>query len=366
MNRAREPSAGTDPADRRVNTAEGRIEMRRPSRGLLLLVTAWALVVPVLILGLGGRAEAAYRLPDRAREAEAGLRDFSQSFRSSAFVPSVPWDLAGPPRVGVQAGHWRIGELPDELRRLRSSTGARWGRYREVDANLEIARRVVAHLRKVGVAAELLPATVPPGYRADAFVAVHADGAARSAVRGWKAATPWRASDASRALLEAVAFTYSRFTDLPEDRYGTTYNMRGYYAFSPHRFRHAIDPATPAVIIETGFVTVAEDREVLFGQTESVALGISTGILRFLARRDRLDRKSLEIRTYPTARVVTPDAVLSYHPEEGEKVAGRLPAGTLVRPVHREDGWVEVVVWGNYRRFGWLRERDLELPSDPS
>jgi N-acetylmuramoyl-L-alanine amidase len=326
----------------------------------------WALVLPVSILGFARRAEAVNGIRARAQSAEVNFRQLPSRYRWPDYTPALPRNLAGPLRVGVQAGHWRIDELPGELSRLRSSTGARWGSYREVDANLEIARRVVAHLRKAGVEAELLPATVPPGYRADAFVAVHADGAARSSVRGWKASTPWRASDASRQLLDALASTYSRFTGLPEDRYGTTYNMRGYYAFSPHRFRHAIHPSTPAVIIETGFVTVAEDRAVVFGQPESVALGISTGILRFLARRDRFDLESLDIRTYPTARVVSPEAVLSYHPEEGEKVAGRLPSGTLVRPVHRENGWVEVVVWGNYRRFGWLRERDLDLSGGPS
>jgi len=336
--------------------------MQGSAKSQLPFLALGAVVLAVLVFGVGTRIEGARRLPRQAREAAADARNIR------AGVSSLPgaWAVPGPPRVGVQAGHWRIEELPDELYRLRRSTGARWGRYREVDANLDIARRVVEQLRKGGVAAELLPATVPPGYRADAFVAVHADGAARSDVRGWKAATAWRASDASRQLLDALSFTYVRFTDLPEDRYGTTYNMRGYYAFSPHRFHHALDPATPAVIIETGFVTVAEDREVLFGQPDSVALGISSGILRFLARRDRFDPAALQVRTYPAARVMTPNAVLSYHPREGDKVAARLAAGTLVRPVHREGEWVEVILWGNYRRFGWVRESDLELPGDSS
>ncbi|MBN1836144.1 MAG: N-acetylmuramoyl-L-alanine amidase [Spirochaetales bacterium] len=335
---------------------------RRDPTGTALVAAAWALVIATLMLSVGSRLEAERGLYRRAR---AGLDGPVESHFSGLGTPAT-WTQPGPPRVGVQAGHWRIEELPEELRRLRSSTGARFGEYREVDANLGIARRVVEQLRTAGMDAELLPATVPPGYRADAFVSIHADGAARLGARGWKAATPWRASDASRQLLDALAFTYSRFTDLPEDRYGTTYNMRGYYAFSHHRCRHAIHPSTPAVIIETGFVTVRSDRDVLFGNPESVALGISSGIMRFLARRDRFAPEVLAVRAYPAARVITPGAPLSCHPEEGERLAGRLPAGTMVRPVHRKDGWVEVIVWGNYRRFGWVRESDLEPVGGPS
>ena len=266
-----------------------------------------------------------------------------------------PW------RVGIQAGHWKIEELPDELSRLRSSTGARYGSFREVDANLDIARRVVRYLESAGVQADLLPATVPPGYRADAFVSIHADGAYRSGVRGWKMSTAWRSSEASRMLLDSLARTYPLFTDLPEDRYGTTYNMRGYYAFSPHRFRHAISLSTPAVIIETGFVTVAQDREVLFGTPDIAAQGIAAGIVRYLSLYDPLDRTAVAIRRYPVMRVVAEQADMTFHPEDEAKIAGRLDGGTLVRPVHRENGWVEVIVWGNYRRFGWIRERDLEV-----
>lgn len=269
--------------------------------------------------------------------------------------PLSPW------RVGIQAGHWKIEELPEELRRLRSSPGARHGSFREVDANLDIARRVVEYLLAAGIQVDLFPATVPPGYRADAFVSIHADGAYRPGVRGWKMSTPWRSSQASRMLLDAMVRTYPLFTGLPEDRYGTTYNMRGYYAFSPHRFRHAIDRSTPAIIIETGFVTVAQDREVLFGAPDTVARGIASGVVRYLSRYDPLDQAAVAVRSYPVMQVASEQAELTFHPEENAKVAGRLEGGTLVRPVHQENGWVEVIVWGNYRRFGWMRETDLEV-----
>ena len=37
-----------------------------------------------------------------------------------------------------------------------------------------------------------------------------------------------------------------------------------------------------------------------------------------------------------------------------------LPEGTLVRPLHRQDGWFEVMAWGSWRRFGWLSAAALE------
>jgi N-acetylmuramoyl-L-alanine amidase len=306
--------------------------------------------------GLAGSISSTAALRERAAQYDSGgesLLDPAPVLLSG--FPLSPW------RVGVQAGHWKIDELPAELHRLRSSTGARYGSYREVDANLDVARRVARYLEAAGVQVDLLPATVPQGYLADAFVSIHADGAYRPGVRGWKISTPWRSSEASRMLLDALVRTYPAFTGLPEDRYGTTYNMRGYYAFSPHRFRHAIDRRTPAIIIETGFVTVARDREVLFGSPDIVAQGIAAGIIRYLSRYDPLDYSAVAVRRYPVMRVVAEEAELTFHPEENAKVAGRLDGGTLVRPVHRENGWVEVIVWGNYRRFGWMRETDLEV-----
>jgi hypothetical protein len=92
-----------------------------------------------------------------------------------------------------------------------------------------------------------------------------------------------------------------------------------------------------------------------------VARGIAAGIVRFLSVYDPLDYNAVAVRRYPVMRVAGEQAELAFHPEENAKVAGHLAGGTLVRPVHRENGWVEVIVWGNYRRFGWIRETDLEV-----
>src|SRR5687768_6394320 len=90
-------------------------------------------------------------------------------------------------RVGLQVGHWRSHELPDELARLRGSTGAHAAGIAEHQVNLDIAERAAVHLRAAGVTVDVLPATVPPRYHADAFVALHADGSASTRSSGFKA-----------------------------------------------------------------------------------------------------------------------------------------------------------------------------------
>ena len=56
-------------------------------------------------------------------------------------------------------------------------------------------------------------------------------------------------ADASRLLRDSISRTYAQASGLPEDRYGVSFNMRGYYGFSWYRFDHAVAPTTPAVII---------------------------------------------------------------------------------------------------------------------
>ncbi len=282
------------------------------------------------------------------------------------------WELSAPPpqyrgitapwRIGVQAGHWQVEALPWELSRLRTSTGAHYGDFREVDVNLAVATKLVARLQEVGIEADLLPATVPPSYNADAFISIHADGANRPGARGWKISTPWRPSPASKTLHGFIADSYGRHTGLPQDRYGVTYNMRGYYAFSPHRFQHAIAYTTPAVIIETGFVTVAADREVLFNQQGRIVEGIVEGVVRYLSRKNPLEWQKLLPQAYPATTVTAREVPLYVLPDRDSPLKERLLQGTRVLPVDQEPGWTEVIVWRNYHRFGWIETKALQPP----
>ncbi len=280
-------------------------------------------------------------------------------------TPPPPADdqaLVGPWHVGIQAGHWNIDGLPDELERLRTDTGASYRGIQEVDVNLAIARRVAADLARAGVTVDLLPATIPPGYQADAFVAVHADGGWPSE-RGFKVSAPWRSSEASRLLRRSIESAYAELSGVPDDRYGVTYNMRGYYAFSWYRFDHAVAPSTPCAIIETGYLTSAADRRIIVDDPEAPARAITAGIIQYLARRAGMRPDALVARAYEPMIVSTDRAALRFFPEETEKVSAVLPSGTVVRPIAMENGWVELIQWGNFRVFGWMREADLRSPS---
>ena len=83
--------------------------------------------------------------------------------------------LTGPPIIAIQAGHWEVTELPLELAKLRTSRGASFGALMEVEFNRSVAASLVSMVEARGWKALLLPATVPPGLRAEAFVAIHAD-----------------------------------------------------------------------------------------------------------------------------------------------------------------------------------------------
>ncbi len=186
----------------------------------------------------------------------------------------------GPVRIGLQVGHWRAEEAPRELSRLRGN-GANWNGIAEWEVNLEIVRHTGAMLEDLGYVVDILPAVVPPGYRAHLFIAVHADGSNDPGAKGYRVAAPSR--DATGRV--------SAFVDLLRDTYGpvtgirrlpdTTRRMRNYYAFNFRRYEHALHPMTIAAIIETGFLTSAADRELIIGQPERVARGIVDAITQF-------------------------------------------------------------------------------------
>ena len=58
--------------------------------------------------------------------------------------PVVP---PGPRRVGIQAGHWKMAEVPDEMARLAGQTGTSAAGFVEWQVNLDIAGRVATRLR---------------------------------------------------------------------------------------------------------------------------------------------------------------------------------------------------------------------------
>ncbi len=222
-----------------------------------------------------------YPLPSGAPE-PLGPGVFAGGF--GAPLPRSPvWNPAGSKRVGIQVGHWFVGQLPPELQRLSAGTSA--GGWSEWEVNLLIAQRVAQMLEEAGVEVDLLPATIPIRYRAHAFVAIHADGDASGVLNGYKLARPGFSSipEADDELVRTMYREYGAATGMVRDAdVHISRRMIFYYAFNTRRYQHAIDLGTPSVIVETGFLTNGSDRTFLTGRPDLAARGIANGILRYL------------------------------------------------------------------------------------
>ena len=209
----------------------------------------------------------------------------SSSRRRSRYPGPIPtpaeWEPPeGPVRIALQAGHWKAAEAPRELSGLRDN-GTAWQGTAEWEVNLAIAETTAGMLEELGYQVDVLPAVVPPSYRAHLFIAIHADGSNDPNATGYRVASPRR--DATGRA--------SEFAGLLEDRYGkatslrrlptVTHRMQNYYAFNFQRYEHALHPMTIGVILETGFITSAKDRRVILSEPEKAARGIVDAILAF-------------------------------------------------------------------------------------
>ena len=186
----------------------------------------------------------------------------------------------GPIRIGIQAGHWRADEAPRELSGLKDN-GTRWGQTREWEVNLGIARATASRLEELGYEVDLLPAVIPPGYRAHLFIAIHADGSDSPQARGYRVASPRRdATGRAGGIADLLRDSYGEATGLKRLP-TTTRRMQNYYAFNFRRYEHALHPMTIAVIIETGFLTSATDRRIIIDDQDRAARGIVEAVTAF-------------------------------------------------------------------------------------
>lgn len=194
--------------------------------------------------------------------------------------------IEGPARVGIQVGHLDSNDVPEELAGLRANgAGAQANGTTERDAMHTIALLLEKRLQEEGVVVDVLPATIPVGYIADAFISLHADGNSSPSVSGFKIAHPRRDYSEASDELEVVLYrTYGGTTKLPIDP-NVTRRMRGYYAFNWYRYEHAIHPMTPSVILETGFITSPNDRAIIIDSPEVATEGIALGVVEFLTFR---------------------------------------------------------------------------------
>lgn len=210
----------------------------------------------------------------------------AQSFFRSFRIPLPPaplYDPPGPKRVGLQAGHWLTDQVPAELGRLQG--GAVGGGKQEWEVNLDVAQRVAALLEANGVQVDVLPATIPPHYQANAFVALHADGDTTGQNRGFKVTRPGFSSlpDFDDRLVAAINQTYGAETELPRDDAHISLRMTYYYAFNSRRYCHSVAPGVPQAIIELAYLTSSTDRQWLIGDPQRLAQALADSINAFLA-----------------------------------------------------------------------------------
>ena len=193
----------------------------------------------------------------------------------------------GPVRVGLQVGHEDVAAHPNELAQLRWNTGGHANGVDEVDLNRSVAEALRVQLEAQGVAVDLLRATPPPGYYADLMLSLHTDSVTDPERRGYKSATfaPVR-NPLEPQLKETIDRAYYAVSGLPNDHHNTTENMYRYYAFNG-RYRHSVHPGTPALIVELGYLSSAEDMAFL-SVPKRPAAALSRGVIQFLQERGRL------------------------------------------------------------------------------
>ena len=186
-------------------------------------------------------------------------------------------------RVGIQIGHYQTTDIPKEYgTRLPEQTGASFAGYNEVDINEDIAERIGKLLTAQGVKVDILPTTVPAGYIADVFIALHCDSDGVGDISGFKMAHGTRRGPYEEKLLQAVKTAYAAETGLDYDAEHITRAMLQYYAQNWSRYQHATSAFTPSVILEMGFISNRSDRNLLVGHPDRVAIAIANGILSFL------------------------------------------------------------------------------------
>ena len=229
-------------------------------------------------------------------------------------IPKPKIDLGGQRRVGIQIGHWQTEDVPKEYgARIQTQTGTSWAGQTEIATTTAIASRMATLLKAQGIAVDILPTTVPEGYLADVFIALHCDSDGVGELSGFKMAHGTRRGPYEDRLVTTIKGVYARATGLSYDAEHVTRAMSNYYAFSWSRYQHATSAFTPSTIIELGFLSNDDDRELMVDHSDAVAGALTDGILRFLDDTPRsklfgedLLIAQLPLRPGPTATPTTP------------------------------------------------------------
>jgi len=146
----------------------------------------------------------------------------------------------------------------------------------EAAINAEVAAMAAGRLRSAGADVAILEEYDPrlQELRVDALLSIHADSCIDAS--GYKAAyfLGTVIPDAADRLLNCVDYHYPAVTGLPHHPNTVTHNMTEYHAFK------RIDPQTPAVIIELGFL--GGDQDLLVNHADLPAKGVADALICFL------------------------------------------------------------------------------------
>jgi N-acetylmuramoyl-L-alanine amidase len=172
----------------------------------------------------------------------------------------------------------------------------------EAEINLNVAQRVVRNLQARGYTVDLLDEFDPrlADYEAELLLSIHANTCQDygEVVSGYLISTADSRvnSGNDQLLVECVAAHYQQASQL-QRRFGLTRDMTDYHIF------RQINPITPAAIIELGFMF--NDRELLTSSPDTLARGITDGVLCFLEPGDANILATLQA---PTPNPILPTA----------------------------------------------------------
>ena len=173
--------------------------------------------------------------------------------------------------IGIVSGHWGNGNDPGAV--CPDGTN-------EHDVNLKIASLVRQKLEARGYQVDMLQEfdSRLDGYNAEVLLAIHTDtcDVINDQATGFKVAASTYSHDTNLAnrLTACLVSYYSKITGLKSNPGGITENMTDYHAF------RAVNPATTAAIIETGFLNL--DRDILVNHPDVIADGIVSGLVCFV------------------------------------------------------------------------------------
>ncbi|MEN8172624.1 MAG: N-acetylmuramoyl-L-alanine amidase [Chloroflexota bacterium] len=190
--------------------------------------------------------------------------------------PEVSWSATTPAskqkqHIGIVIGHWGDNNDPGAVCENSDLT--------ELRVNQDIGSVLQRMLIAKGFSVDLLKEFDDrlEGYQADALISLHADSCTyiNDQATGFKIAGTSVSSRTERTarLASCIRNRYAITTGLSEHR-SITADMTEYHAFAE------IDPFTPAIILETGFLNL--DQEILTQHSDQIASGIVAGILCYM------------------------------------------------------------------------------------